>query len=96
MLERLRLLIATNIAVTGLSAPLDEATGLFGHGIGLDSIEVLRLVAALEEEFHLEIDDADLQMEHFETVGALIGFVEAKLSSDLADAMETVVRRGGS
>lgn len=30
---------------------LDESTGLLGQGIGLDSVEVLQLVGAVEEDF---------------------------------------------
>ena len=55
---------------------LEENTGLLGKGIGLDSIEVIQLVAALEEEFDLTIDDDDLLPEHFNSLGDLITFLE--------------------
>ena len=55
---------------------LDESTGLLGKGIGLDSIEIIQLVAALEEEFDLTIDDDDLLPEHFQTIGDLINFLQ--------------------
>lgn len=58
---------------------LDEDTGLLGSGVGLDSFEVLQLVAALEERFGLTIDDDDLQPDHFRTVGTLLRFLEARL-----------------
>ena len=54
----------------------DENTGLLGKGIGIDSIEVIQLVAALEEEFDLTIDDDDLLPEHFNSLGDLITFLE--------------------
>ena len=55
---------------------LEENTGLLGKGIGLDSIEIVQLVAALEEEFGLTIDDDDLLPDYFETLGSLITFLE--------------------
>jgi len=55
---------------------LDESTGLLGKGIGLDSIEIIQLVAALEEEFDLAIDDDDLLPDHFQTIGDLINFLQ--------------------
>lgn len=59
---------------------VDEETGLFGRGIGLDSIETLRIVLALEERFDLAIEDDALDAEHFRTVGSLVGFVEGQLA----------------
>ena len=61
----------------GKSQP-EEDTGLLGKGIGLDSIEVIQLVAALEEEFDLTIDDDDLLPEHFSSLGDLITFLEKR------------------
>jgi acyl carrier protein len=54
---------------------LDESTGLLGQGIGLDSVEVLQLVGAIEEDFGLTIDDEALEAEHFATIGTVVTFV---------------------
>ena len=56
----------------------EEKTGLLGKGIGLDSIEVIQLVAALEEEFDLTIDDDELLPGHFVSLGDLITFLEKR------------------
>jgi len=53
----------------------DEDTGLLGMGIGLDSVEIIQLVAGLEEEFNLTIDDDDLVPDHFFTIGSLASFL---------------------
>lgn len=58
---------------------LNENTGLFGRGVGMDSVEVLQMVAAIEEEFNLTIDDEDLLPIHFNTVRNLIAFIEQRL-----------------
>jgi len=54
---------------------LGEDTGLLGQGLGVDSVEVLELVGAIEEDFGLTIEDEDLKAEHFETIGTVVTFV---------------------
>ncbi len=56
-LERISLVLRALLGEALPAGGIDTNTGLLGHGIGLDSIEVLGLVAALEEEFDLTIDD---------------------------------------
>jgi acyl carrier protein len=58
---------------------LDEKTGLLGRGVGLDSVEVLQLIVAIEEEFELTIDDDELAPDHFRSIGNLITFIEQRL-----------------
>jgi len=58
---------------------LTESTGLFGKGVGMDSVEILQMVAAIEEEFDLTIVDEDLLPIHFNTVSNLINFIEQRL-----------------
>jgi acyl carrier protein len=58
---------------------LDESTGLLGQGIGLDSVEVLQIVSAIEERYGLTIDDDDLRREHFLTLGAVVTFIAERL-----------------
>lgn len=53
----------------------DENTRLLGKGIGLDSVEIIELVAGLEEEFNLTIDDDDLIPDQFFTLGSLVSFL---------------------
>ena len=64
---------AADVPVT--ASELTDDTGLLGHGIGLDSIEILALVSAIEAEFGVTIADEDLKREHFATIGALARFV---------------------
>jgi acyl carrier protein len=58
---------------------IGEHTGLLGMGIGLDSIEVLQLIAGAEERFDLTVDEEDLEPENFATVGSFASFIEARL-----------------
>ena len=59
----------------------DASTGLFGSIPEFDSMAVVTVVTALEEQFDITVDDADITGEIFETVGSLTRFVEAKLAS---------------
>lgn len=59
---------------------LTTETALFGTLPELDSLGVLALVGALEDEFGITIEDDEFGAELFETVGSVTEFVEAKLS----------------
>lgn len=59
----------------------DDSTALFGSIPEFDSMAVVTVVAGLEEEFDIEIDDDDITAETFETMGSLSRFVRAKLGT---------------
>lgn len=79
--DRLLDVLRTNLPPDTLPATLDDSTGLLGHGIGLDSIEVLALVCAIEEAFDVTVADDCLQRMYFETIGSLVAFVQERLAS---------------
>lgn len=58
----------------GLAAA-DAGTPLLGLGVGLDSIEALRLATALERQFAIEIPDESLTADLFASVGNLADYV---------------------
>lgn len=66
------------------------ATPLLGRGIGLDSIDALTLISALEKQFDVEVDDSELTVGLFKTIRTLAEFILAKttqrLSGTAADA----------
>ena len=57
---------------------LTPDTTLFGALPELDSLGVVALVTALEEQFNITIDDDEFGAELFETLGSLSAFVESK------------------
>lgn len=59
---------------------LDAETALFGALPELDSFGVVQLVAAIEEQFDIAIDDEEFVADLFETVGTLTEFIELKLT----------------
>jgi len=60
-------------------ATCDSSTPLLGKGIGLDSVETLSLVAGIEKEFDIQIDDDDLKVDLFKNIGTLAEYVLKKL-----------------
>lgn len=58
----------------------DLSTALFGSIPEFDSMVVVTVVAGLEEQFNIEIDDDDITAEIFESVGSLTRFVHEKLA----------------
>lgn len=59
---------------------IDESSGLFGSIPEFDSMAVVAVVTALEEQFDIEIDDDDITAEIFETFGSLTRFVQGKVA----------------
>jgi acyl carrier protein len=74
-------LIARTIEPPPASLPLTATTRLYGAGLGVDSVDALRLVAALEERFEVMIDDADLTPATFESVGSIVSLIR-RLKAD--------------
>ncbi len=81
IVDRLVSLLRRNVEAVPLPERLNESTGLLGEGIGLDSVEILKLVCAIEEEFGLTIDESELTAVRFKTVGSLADFIEEKSAS---------------
>lgn len=61
-----------------VTASLDADTLLFGNLPELDSMAVATVLTALEDRFHILIDDDEVSGELFETVGSLAAFIRAK------------------
>ncbi len=53
---------------------------LFGEGLGLDSIDALELVVAIEKHYGVLIEDEEVGVEAFASIDALADFVIDKKS----------------
>ena len=62
-------------------ASLDAQSPLLGASPELDSMAVVNLIGALEENFGFSIDDDEISANTFETFGSLTAFVEQKLAA---------------
>jgi acyl carrier protein len=57
-----------------------ESTALFGSIPEFDSMAVVNVVAGLEEQFNIEVDDDEITAEVFETFGSLTRFIHQKVA----------------
>ena len=57
----------------------DDTTSLLGSIAELDSMAVVTVITALEEQFDFYVEDDEISAEAFETVGSLTAFVDQKL-----------------
>lgn len=55
---------------------IDNNEPLFREGLGLDSIDALELVVAIEKIFNIIIEDEDVGVRAFASVNALAGFIQ--------------------
>ena len=67
------------LSLGGRSAAFTRDTHLVGALPEFDSMAVVSLITALEQQFGIVIDDDDLDGQTFATVGALADFVSGKL-----------------
>jgi acyl carrier protein len=58
---------------------LDPTLPLIDGGLELDSVALLELIAALEEQFEFQFHESDLRTSSFRTVGSLSAVVAARL-----------------
>lgn len=71
--SRIRAFVEEEILVDGDVAVADDTLLLNG---AMDSMGLMRLVAFLEEEFDVEIDDAEITEDNFRTVRDIARLVE--------------------
>ncbi|MGH9203173.1 MAG: acyl carrier protein, partial [Vicinamibacterales bacterium] len=73
------------IVVDQLGVSVEEVTSeaSFVEDLGADSLDVVELVMALEEEFGIEIPDE--QAEKIATVGEAVKYIEAHMSEAPAE-----------
>jgi acyl carrier protein len=79
--QRIKRLLVEKLHLEGLTPEgIADDMPLFGDGLGLDSVDALELVVALEREFTLRIQSHEVGREAFVSVAALAAYVEGRLS----------------
>lgn len=80
--SRIKRLLVETLHLDGLTPEsiADEAP-LFGEGLGLDSVDALELVVALEKEFQIRIQSHEVGKEAFASIRALATFVDGRLEA---------------
>ncbi len=75
----IRCLIGDVIGNTEVAGKLDEYSALLGAMPELDSMAVVNLMLGMERLFGFTVDDDEVEVEIFETVGSLRAFAQSKL-----------------
>lgn len=77
-LDQVKTLLIDVLALGPAGQALDANSPLLGSLPELDSMAVVTLIGALEEQFGIMIDDDDISASTFSTLGSLADFVAAK------------------
>ncbi len=76
---RIKRLIVESLNLEGMEPEMiEDETPLFGEGLGLDSVDALELVVALEKEFGIKIKSQEIGREVFSSVSTLSQFIEGR------------------
>ena len=85
MLNRVIELLISDLQLDRSSEELDPDTPLFGTGLGLDSVDAVELVVALESEFGVSLDESG-SMFALRTINSLVDAVLNHGEDELNDS----------
>jgi acyl carrier protein len=78
-IDAVRAVLTRSLQLGSRGGRLQRSTPLLGNLPELDSMAVVQLLAAIEEQFGIVVADDDVSAETFATFGSLADFVESKL-----------------
>src|SRR5437899_5407063 len=79
--EQIKTMMVENLMLQVTAADIAEDQPLFGPGsLGLDSVDALQLVVALDKNFGLKIPDPGAAKEILQSVNTIVTAVQRKLS----------------
>jgi acyl carrier protein len=78
VIARVKQCIVDAIGVKLSPTKIPDDMALLDKGLGLDSVSLLRLVAELEQEFDVQIEESALRPELFRSVVTLSAYVEGR------------------
>lgn len=79
VMDDVKAVVGEALQISDRVQSFDEDTALLGSIPELDSMAVVTIITALEEQFDFEVDDDEISAETFETLGSLCAFVEQKM-----------------
>ena len=77
--EQVRQIIGDVLQLGDRAATLQPETALLGNIPEFDSMAVVSVITALEDQLGIMVEDDDISGETFETLGNLAEFVESKM-----------------
>jgi acyl carrier protein len=76
IIGKVKQMIIDALRIEGMEADeIDSDAPLFGEGLGLDSIDALQLVVAMEKEFGVVVPDAATGTKVFASVRAMAAYI---------------------
>lgn len=81
MLEQVKRVLNDILYLDGRGYEFQAETVLLGNVPELDSMAVVSVVTALEDEFGFIVDDDEISADTFATVASLAAFVRAKVEN---------------
>ncbi len=77
LITQVKQMIISSLRIDGMTPEeIDSDAPLFGEGLGLDSIDALQLVVAMEKEFATVVPDAATGSKVFASVRSMAAFIE--------------------
>ncbi|HEV7785452.1 MAG TPA: phosphopantetheine-binding protein [Thermoanaerobaculia bacterium] len=77
--DRIKRLIVESLNLEGMKPEMiEDDVPLFGEGLGLDSVDALELVVALEKEFGIKIKSQEIGREVFSSISTLSEFIAGR------------------
>ena len=77
--EEIRQVVGNVLQLGERTASLDGSTPLLGNIPEFDSMAVVSVITALEEQYGIIVEDDEISAETFETLNSLVDFVNSKL-----------------
>ena len=81
VIDDVKRIVGSTLQLGPRLSAMGAATPLLGAIPELDSMAVVTLITALEEQFGFTVEDDEIGAATFETLGSLASFVEQKLAS---------------
>ena len=71
-------LIIKSVNLQHMAGPqLSAETPLTQGGLGLDSVDILEVVVAVEHKYGVKVESAQTGAKHFKTIGTICDFISA-------------------
>jgi len=74
---RIRQMLVDNLMLQVQPEEITDELPLFGEGLGLDSVDALQIVVALDKNFGLKIKDAEMAKGVLKNVNSIAAAIEA-------------------
>lgn len=80
MFEEVKQILGISLQIQDRVEQITVETPLLGSLPELDSMAVVSVITALEENYGFIVEDDEISAETFETLGSLVSFVEQKVT----------------